>query len=145
MVHALKETWRVLVPNGSFVDLRPLAGKFPLEVVSHDQVKPAGFVDDTAEIPTDIACSESLEKVTEQEWFHREREESFDYLWYWDTIDEMKDYMEENWDPTPILPKMVFSKARQLLTSSGNGARVRLRMRLLISRYRKRQRPVHAL
>lgn len=144
MVHALKETWRVLAPDGCLVDLRPLAGKFPLEVVSHDEVNLAGFVDDTAEIPIDTACSESLEKVSQQGWFQREREASFDYLWYWDDVDEMNDYMKENWDPTPIVPKKVFSRAHQLLTSSGDGARVRLRMKLTISRYRKNSPPARS-
>ena len=138
MVHALKEIWRVLVPNGALVDLRPLSGELPLEIVADDQAKLAGFLDDSAEIPTDIASNDSLTEVTRQGWFVRERKDLFDYLWYWDTVDEMKAYMEENWDPTPILTETVATEARRLLASGGKGARVRLRTNVLISRYRKR-------
>lgn len=142
MVHALKEIWRVLVPDGIMVDLRPLSGQLPLEIVADGQAKVAGLVDDSEEIPNDIAASKSLARVAQQGWFIREREEAFDYSLYWDTIDEMKAYMEENWDPTPVMPETVAADARRLLASSGDGARARLRMNVLISRYRKDFPPV---
>ena len=39
MVHALREAWRVLVPGGCLIDLRPLAKDPPLEVIVDDQVE----------------------------------------------------------------------------------------------------------
>ena len=32
MVHALREIWRVLAPEGVLLDLRPIADRWPIEV-----------------------------------------------------------------------------------------------------------------
>ena len=42
MVHALNEIQRVLAPDGILIDLRPLAGSWPIEVASAREIKEAG-------------------------------------------------------------------------------------------------------
>jgi hypothetical protein len=42
MVHALRESWRVLVPGGSLIDLRPLSASSPVQVVTGNKIVPAG-------------------------------------------------------------------------------------------------------
>ena len=44
MVHALKETWRVLVPEGHLLDSRQYAGYSRVEIVIGEQVLLAGGV-----------------------------------------------------------------------------------------------------
>ena len=137
MVDALKEIWRVLVPSGSMVDLRPLAGNRPLEIVANGHVKLAGFMDRTQCGPDDIASNKALARVVRAKWFDRQRHESFDYLRYWETMDEMMTDIRENWNPAPIIPETVSAEARRLLASSGDSVRVRIRTKMIIARYQK--------
>ncbi|MEK7325455.1 MAG: hypothetical protein AAB217_09400, partial [Chloroflexota bacterium] len=111
MVHALREIWRVLAPGGTLIDLRPLSARWPVEVVVNHQATVAGLVDDSPGAPLDTAANESLAQAAREGLFTREQENSFKYLWYWDTPDEMKAYLEENWAPDAILPDEVLAEA----------------------------------
>jgi hypothetical protein len=137
MVHALREIWRVLAPGGTLIDLRPLSARWPVEVVVNRQAIVAGLIDDSPGAPLDTAANESLEQAAREGLFSREREGSFKYLWYWDTPDEMKAYLEENWAPDAILPDEVLAEARRLMSKAGEGNRVRVRLHMTISRWRK--------
>lgn len=138
MVHALREIWRVLAPEGVLIDLRPFSARWPVEVVVGQQAAVAGLVDDSPGAPLDEAANESLEQATREGLFTREREGSFKYLWYWDTPDEMKAYLEENWAPDAILPGEVLAETRQLMSQAAAPAQVRVRAHMIISRWRKR-------
>lgn len=137
MVHALREIWRVLAPEGVLIDLRPLSAGWPVEVVVGQQAAVAGLVDDSPGVPLDTAANESLEQAAREGLFAREREGSFKYLWYWDTPDEMKAYLEENWAPDAILPDEVLAEARRLINKAGEGGRARVRLHMIISAWRK--------
>jgi hypothetical protein len=136
MVHALKQLWRVLVPHGSLIDLRPLAQNPPVEIVVGEQVFQAGRADVSSALPDDVVSDKSLDEVVDEGWFVRECEELFDYAIYWDTLDEMIAYAEWDWIRV-FLPEAMLTEARRLLESSGEGARLRVRRRIVISRYRK--------
>ena len=138
MVHALREIWRVLAPEGTLIDLRPLSARWPVEVVVGQQAAVAGLVDDSPGTPLDKAANQSLEQAAREGLFTREREGSFKYLWYWDTPDEMKAYLEENWAPDAILPEEVLAEARRLVSEAGEGGQARIRLHMIISRWRKR-------
>ena len=60
MIHALKEVWRVLVPRGWLLDVRPFSAKATLEVVAGTQVWLAGRVDESAGLPDNPAANELL-------------------------------------------------------------------------------------
>ena len=137
MVHALKEIWRVLVPGGLLLDLRPIAGNWPVEVVEGEKVTPAGPIDDAPSLPIDTASNESLVEAGREGWFTREREASFDFFFYWDAADEMKAFIDEKWVPDACLPDEVLAEARRLM-AGGEGRRVRVRVNMVISRWRKR-------
>ena len=137
MVHALKEIWRVLVPRGWLLDVRPLSANWPLEIVAGKQVWPAGRVDDSAGLPDDQAADESLRMVVRDGWFVRERQARFDYAWYWDTLDELRAHMAEKWSGSVQLPAAVGAEVARLLAAGGTDARVRLRLIVAMARYRK--------
>lgn len=136
MVHALKELWRVLVPQGSMIDLRPLAQNPPVEIVVGEQIFLAGRADVSSAMPDDVASDESLDEVVGEGRFIREHEELFDYAIYWDTLDEMLAYAEWSWIRVS-LPEAMLTETRRLLASSGEGTRLRVRRRMVISQYRK--------
>ena len=136
MVHALRESWRVLVPGGSLIDLRPLAANSPVQVVTGDKIVPAGQIDDSKDRLDDRAAAEAIRRIVHEGWFALEQEERFDYVSYWNTLEEMQRYIEEK-RSSLILPEQVLAEAERLVTGSSTEARLRIPFRMVISRYRK--------
>jgi hypothetical protein len=137
MVHALRDIWRVLLPRGWLLDVRPLSANAPLEVVAGTQVWRAGRVDEAAGLPDDHAANQSLQTIVREGWFIREHQARFDYAWYWDTLDELRSHIAEKWSNSMRLPDAVAAEAARLLAAGGPDAQVRLRLTLTIARYRK--------
>jgi hypothetical protein len=137
MVHALREIWRVLAPRGWLLDVRPVSANAPLEVVAGDQVWLAGRVDESGGLPDDHAANECMRAVLREGWLIDERQTHFDYVWYWDTLDELRTHIAEKWSNSTQLPATVAAEAARLLVAAGTGARVRLRLTVAMARYRK--------
>jgi hypothetical protein len=72
MVHALEEIRRVLQPAGTLIDLRPLAGRWPVDVVSRRETLRAGQVSDLQQgLEDDAAANRAMAKAAEDRWFVR--------------------------------------------------------------------------
>jgi hypothetical protein len=133
MVHALKEIWRVLVPEGVLLDLRPFCASWPVEVVAGKRVMRAGALDDSLGLVDDLAANRAVEQVAADGWFRRDRAGSFTCDWYWDTLDELRDHVEERWHPI-ALPDAVYAQA-QRLASHVEDAVFRVRVQVIVGRY----------
>lgn len=136
MVHALTEIWRVLIPGQSLIDLRPLAGQSRVEIIAGEQVLFAGLVDETDDKQDDLAADSAIAQVIEEGRFSQVHKAFFDYATYWDTVDKMKAYAEARWTNS-YLPDAVLAKTRQFMADSTPTARLRIRRKLMIARYRK--------
>ncbi len=137
MVHALREIWRALTPGGLLLDLRPLASNMPVEVIGVERKAVAGYLDTAPEAYADDRAADAAMAAVEQEgWFARERDGAFDFLWYWDTPDEMQAFIAEKWTDTH-LPEEVLAETRRLMAETGDGARVRTSARVIISGWRR--------
>ena len=134
MGHALSEIHRVLVRGGLLLDLRPISGDTPLEVVRDHKVEFAGYFDEDEDHPDDVAANNAISRAVRRGLFHRERNGRFRFAYYWDTVDEMRAYIKEKWTATR-LPGPVSRKARRLM-AAGN-ARVRARLTMNIAALRK--------
>jgi hypothetical protein len=65
MVHALNEIWRVLVPGGLLIDLRPVLDRWPIEVSSSGGNHEAGQVTDLPEpLADDEAANQAMTEAT---------------------------------------------------------------------------------
>jgi len=138
MVHALWEIWRVLTPGGMLLDVRPLAGNWPIEVVTGGQHLAAGQVDHKPEgYVDDRAANDALARARREGWFIRDREALFDFGYYGDTPEKLKAYMGEQWGDYLSLPDATLAQARQLIAAAGEGAQVRVWLDMIISRWRK--------
>jgi SAM-dependent methyltransferase len=136
MVHALKEIRRVLAPGGILIDVRPLAGDWPVEIVARGQVFAAGPIRHLPQGYTDDeAANAAAAQAGRAGWFIREREDSFDFGYYWDTPGEMKAYIDAEWSDYMSVPEATLTQAHRLSTNAG--AQVRLRLDMIISRWRK--------
>jgi hypothetical protein len=133
MVHALKEIWRVLVPGGLLLDLRPLCTSWPVEIVAEERVMRAGVLDDSLALGDDLAANRAIAHMQSEHWFTREREGSFTYDWYWDTLDELKEHVEERWYPI-VVPDSVYAQGERLIRGGGVA---RVRVQMVLASYRK--------
>ena len=137
MVHALAETWRVLRVGGRLVDLRPYASGWPLEILTRDSRLLAGPLDDSIWQPMDVACDKAIRETLRRGWFEEENEGSFEYTYYWDSVDGMAAYLKENWKKSARVPGSLLAKARRLEQAAGGPVQVRVRRSLSIVSYRK--------
>ena len=137
MVHALKEAWRVLVPRGILVDLRPLCIDVQLEILSPAGNESAGMVDMSPEIDLDIAADSATRTVVREGFYKVLKRETFDFAYYWGTVRKFKEDLEKQWKDEVILPAQVLKQARALFKKHGNEARVRMRIRMRLTKFAK--------
>lgn len=137
MVHALKEAWRVLVSRGTLVDLRPLCIDVPLEILSPSGNESAGLVDMSPEIDQDIAADAATQAVVRDGFYKELKREIFDFAYYWNTVREFKADLDESWKDEVILPVEVLKLARAMYKKHRDGARVRIRIRMMLTKFMK--------
>ena len=137
MVHALGEIHRTLKPNGTLIDLRPVEDNWTVEIPSSSGLQIAGRMNDMpVGIADDEAAFAAMRDVESRGWFVREQEEEFAFFYYWDTPSEMKEWIEAEWDEFTKLDDDVYRKAQSLWASANADARVRVRVKMLITRWK---------
>ena len=138
MVHALDEIHRVLIPEGILIDLRPLADRWPVEVISSRGSKETGRVEDLAvQVDSDVASNEAMSKAETRGWFRREQEEFFPFFYSWDTPSEMEEYISEEWTDFGTLNENTKAATRSAWALGDADTRVRVRVKVLLSRWKK--------
>jgi hypothetical protein len=139
MVHALDEIRRTLKPNSTLIDLRPVEDNWTVEIPSSSGLQIAGRMNDMPiGIADDAAAFAAMKDVESRGWFVREQEEEFAFFYYWDTPSEMKEWIDEEWDEFTKMEDEVYRKARSLWASANADARVRVRVKMLITRWKKK-------
>lgn len=138
MVHALEEIRRVLVPGGILIDLRPLADNWRVEVVSLREVKRTGRVEDLPEQTNgDIAANAAVMEAEKRGWFKREQDELFSFVYSWDTPSEMEEFVKEDWGDFIELQEDTKRATRSAWAVADGDSRVRIKMNILIARWKK--------
>ncbi len=138
MVHALDEIRRTLRPNGILIDLRPVESNWEVEVASSAGVQAAGRLTDLpVAVADDEAAFHAMREAESRRWFIKEKEEEFAFFYYWDTPSEMKEFMETEWDGFEKMEEDVYAKTKSLWSQANADARVRVRVRMLITRWKK--------
>lgn len=136
MVHALEEIQRVLKPNGVLIDLRPLESNWKVEVVSASGWQRCGSLSDLPQgVADDEAANQATSEIERRGLFIKEKEEMFDYFYYWDTPSEMKEFIESEWEDFEKLEDDVYRKTNSAWVSAGADARVRVRVQMLITKW----------
>jgi hypothetical protein len=139
MVHALKEAWRVIAPQGVMMDIRPLSVDTPLEVISGEVRQLAGIVDMSPDLKYDIAADEAIETVRREGIFIEKQVDEFEYVYYWKTFHGMMADFEERWKDEIIVPEDVINKAQQFYKENRPNGMLRLGMRMKSVKYEKRE------
>ena len=138
MVHALDEIRRTLKTNGTLIDLRPVESNWSVEIVSSAGWQVAGRLSDLpAAVADDEAAFKAMREVESRRWYIKEKEEEFAFFYYWDTPSEMKEFMEEEWVDFEKIEDTVYEKTKSLWSQANADARVRVRVKMLITRWKK--------
>lgn len=134
MVHALSEIRRTLKHGGRLIDLRPVESNWQVEVSSSAGVQAAGRLTDVpAAVEDDEAAFRAMREVESRGWYSKKEEREFSFFYYWDTPSEMKQFMDEEWEDFEKLEEDVFENVRSLWTTANADARVRVRVKMLIT------------
>jgi SAM-dependent methyltransferase len=138
MVHALDEIRRTLKPSGILLDLRPVEDNWSVEVHSATDLKIAGYLTD---VPIgksdDEAAFAAMRDVESRGWFVSEQSEEFAFFYYWNTPSEMKEWIDSEWEDFEKIEEDVYRKTQSLWASANADARVRVRVKMLITRWRR--------
>ncbi len=137
MVHALNESWRVLKQGGWLIDIRPYSHSSPVEVIIDGAVLIAGPIDSSAGVPDDEASDRAIKEVVKNGAYSKSEARSFKFDYYWDTLEHMKDYIEERWSDSAYLPKMTLDQAARLESESMGPIKIRIQSNMKIVRYKK--------
>ncbi|MBK7454557.1 MAG: hypothetical protein IPJ46_12810 [Anaerolineales bacterium] len=136
MVHALDEIHRTLKPNGTLIDLRPVEDHWAVEIVSSAGWQVAGRLTDVPiAVADDEAAFNAMREAESRRWYIKEKEEEFAFFYYWDTPSEMKEFMDEEWEGLEKMDANVFSAVKSAWTMANADARVRVRVKMLITKW----------
>jgi hypothetical protein len=139
MVHALEEIRRILVPQGVLIDLRPLPGQRSVELTSERRQQEIGWLTDLPVEMTDTeAANTALRTAVRRGWFVRESELNFPFFFYWDTPEEMRQYIKEEWSDFTVMQDDLFSAVQSAWETAGPDHRVRVQLKMLLTIWRKR-------
>lgn len=135
-IDALNEIRRLLKPNGIFIDLRALESNWQVEIQDAQQYQLAGRLNDTPEgVAHDEGANQALREVESKKWYIKEKETEFDFFYYWDTPSEMKEFLETEWEDFEKMDERLYRKTSSLWISSGADARVRMRVKMIITKW----------
>ncbi len=139
MVHALEEIRRVLMPDGVLLDIRPLNDHWRVEVVSTRGFEETGRIDDLPDqINANAASNQTMQEVERRGWFQREQEEFFPYFYSWDTPSEMEEFIADEWADFIGVGEETQRATRSAWAIGNADSRVRVRVKILITRWRVR-------
>jgi len=138
MVHALEQIKRTLVPGGLLIDLRPLLGRWPVEVAWGNEYRQVGRLTDLpAGLADDEAAERAMHEAARRGWFALEQGERFSLFYSWDTASDMEQFLREEWDSFVQLDEEVSRAAKSAWAVANADARVRVRASMIINRWRK--------
>jgi hypothetical protein len=139
MVHALREATRVLVPKGFLIDLRPLSVDAWLEVSDNGKWVGACPLDAAPGRRDDMACQDALGSLLREDALELEVEQSFDSAIYWGSADALRAHVNDDGGLSRFIrpTEEAFADLDRAMAAGGEGARIRLRDRMTIARYRR--------
>jgi hypothetical protein len=126
MVNALSDAWRVLVNNGTLLDLRPLAAKYQLELVTPAAAIPIGHTDTTARSEDDAAANAAVAWAVDEGLFASRSRVEFDIEILWESVSDLERYMMTR-ASTRVTPSYEELERSYQSAAVGSNARPRLR------------------
>jgi hypothetical protein len=126
MVDALRRAHRWLQRDGVLIDLHPTESPASVEVGAQR----TGTVDVDDDPFRHAAAGAALSRVVDTGLFAVERTAEFAFYTYADTVEELRDHVEENWRSARIDTAVLKRTSAALRATSGVRPRVREQVRL---------------
>lgn len=136
MVHALETIHEQLKPDGYLIEIHPNGQPPPVEALIADQLHLLDHLQETDDFIEYTQASAALDEVIRRGLYSLERQVSFDFITRADTVDEMLNFLAENWSDS-IFPDQVGIKAQELSVTTGQISSIWLTEIPLINRLRK--------
>lgn len=130
MVDALREACRVLVPQGTVIDLRPRTGAWPVEAVSTSSTVAVGLLDSTAGAALDDAADAALRTAVAQRFVTPRLERTFEVSLYWRNAADLASYAASGLRPKHLQPSAGEIEAQRQALSAAGPARLRWRRQM---------------
>ena len=138
MVHALSEIQRVLVPNGILIDLRPVLDHWHIEVASARETRETGRMQDfEIGLEDDAAANKNIAAAEKNGWFSREREDFFPLYYSWNSASELEEWVNTELEEFIGLDEETKRNTRSAWALGDGDSRVRVRIKMLITRWIK--------
>ncbi|OGN92812.1 MAG: hypothetical protein A2Y88_11170 [Chloroflexi bacterium RBG_13_48_10] len=137
MVHALKETHRIVASQGIIIDVRPLSVDVPLEIIFQGGRESAGMIDMSPDRDLDIAADRAIESVLSEHLYCELSVDYFDFAYYWKTIKGMKDDLDEYWKGDVIVSDQLIQQARILFNQKRPQTQLRVGVQMKLGKYIK--------
>ncbi len=144
MVHALEEIHRLLIPNGTLIDIHPVLKSPIIEVFQHGRVL---FAEPNPEYTGEgyRQADMALMQVIQRRLFVVKRSKEFDFLVYGSSFAELRDYVEEanayeeasKDEVAAQREALLAARVEQTMQTAGDGAEVTTHERARISRLRR--------
>lgn len=135
MVHALEHAHRLLSRNGRLIDIHPLGEPPPIEVRLGGDVHHAGWLLEEDDYVEYIQASEALDTVIRRGLFALERQGTFAFITYADSLADLQSYLENEWHDA-ILEDRVAGRIEELMSSTEPDQEIILRDEVQIRRLR---------
>jgi hypothetical protein len=137
MVHALIEAYRILAPHGVLIDVRPLSLDVPLEIIYKGGCDSAGLIDMSPDLELDIAADQAIERVLNDNLFTEVSKEFFDFPYFWKTMKDFLEDIQEFWKDGVNVSDKVLQQAREYIMIRRPQTQIRVRVQMKLVKYEK--------
>ena len=139
MVHALRDAWRVLRPHGTLIDLRPLSGFFPIDVMAGFDAIRVAEADSTEGTELDRAADRAMRAEAEDGCLVPRHHAEFDIHFYWNTTADMTEYMTTGRTVKRVTPSYadIDAALQASRAQAGGTARLRCTRQMMLASYAK--------
>lgn len=138
MVHALEKIHQLLKPGGTLIDIHPSSEPASIDIRLRDKVTPAGWLHETDDYVEYEWADDALANAVKGGLFELERDGVFTFIWYADTLTDLRAYLAEEWQDA-IIDDITFMRAEELLSTFDRDKEVILRESIRIARYASRR------
>lgn len=112
--------YSALRPGGVLLDVRPAPERAWVEVQRAGTARRLGQIDDPSRVKTLAASDAALQVLIDAGRFVREREQTFPFVYHFDSVDAWLAYMAEHWSSARVADELI-GRAREALSSHTNG------------------------
>jgi hypothetical protein len=135
MVHALQQTYRLLLPDGLLINVHNLPAPHMIEVRTPEAVDKVGWLVDREDFANERAALNALAQVVADGDFFLEAQQDFSYSIYADGLNELHEWLAEWWT-SAILPDKIDRRLEELLRDAGQSSRIVLILQTRMTKLR---------